>query len=264
MERHLVFSDTHCIQGQDLSHCDIISDAILAFRPTVVVNLGDFWDMSSLCNHDRGKASFFGRSYRADIDVGLEAHERIWGPVRKANFMPRRVFCEGNHEERIRRAIDMQPELEGAIGYNDLALSNYYDDIVPYRGNFPDSINIHGITYAHFLTSGAMGRPIQTEHAAYTLIMKKLVSCVVGHSHRLNYAVRTREDGFKVHGLVCPMATPHDLLYAGSLNRHWDRGIVLLDNVENGSYDLRTIRFLGRSQTCDTETKPSNTSFWDS
>lgn len=243
MTSHLVFGDSHAIPGTNLDYADWIGNLIYESRPTVVVDLGDTADMASLCSYEKGKAAFQGRSYRADVDVHNEFQDRVWHKIRKAKKkLPLRIRLIGNHEERISRALQVQPELEGTIGYGDLDLRSYYDEVVPYVGNTPGSYVVDGITYAHYLASGAMGRAIQTEHHAHTLLVKKFTSCTVGHSHTLSYCVRTRGDGSKLMGLVAPMACPHDLDYAGLCNRSWDRGVIIKDNVEDGVYDLRVVR----------------------
>lgn len=241
--RHFVFGDSHTIPGVKLDYADWIGDQLLECRPDVVVDLGDTADMSSLCSYEKGKAMFQGRSYRADVDVHNEFQDRVWHKVRKQKKkLPRRIRLIGNHEERISRALQVQPELAGAIGYTDLELEQYYDTVVYYEGNTPGSVEVDGVRYSHYFCSGAMGRAIQSEHTGYQLLCKKHTSCTQGHSHALSYCVRSTAGGRKLMGLVAPMACPHRLDYAGSVNDTWDRGIIIKDNVEDGAYDLKVVR----------------------
>lgn len=240
--KHLIIPDPHATPGKSNRRAEWIGRLINDVKPDVVVNLGDTADMASLCSYDRGKKSFIGRTYAKDIEVHGDFQERLWNTVRKSKRkLPRRVTLIGNHEQRIDRAIETQPELEGVIGYGDLCLDKFYDDVVHYEGSTPGSIEIDGIAYAHYMVSGVSGRPISGEHSAYSLLTKTFSSCVVGHSHVLDYCVRTRQDGTKIMGLVAGCYQEHDSDYAGEANKLWWRGVCVLNNVDNGVYDLQTI-----------------------
>lgn len=239
---HLIVGDSHCIPGQDLSRFDWLSQLIMDINPDVVVHLGDHWDMASLCSYDRGLKTAIGRNYKADIEVGLEANERIWSPIKKRKKkLPRRITLIGNHEQRIERAINIQPELEGTIGYGDLNLERWYDTTVPYDGNTPGIIEVDGILYSHYFTSGVLGKPVSSEHPAYTLIQKKLRSCTMGHSHIFDFRGRTDGMGRKIMGCIAPCYITDRLVWAGNANDTWDRGVIIKDSVEDGSYNITYI-----------------------
>jgi len=239
---HLCFGDCHAIPGMDNARADWLAQLILDMRPDVVISLGDTADMQSLCSYDRGLKSFQGRTYKADIDVHGDFQERLWSPVRKAKKkLPRRITLHGNHEQRIHRAIELSPELEGTIGYRDLDLQRWYDTIVEYDGSTPGIQECDGILYSHYFTSGNMGRPIGTEHPANALIQKKLRSCTMGHSHIFDARTRTDGAGRKLHGLVAPCYISDRLGWAGNANDLWDRGVIVKTGVDNGSYDVSFI-----------------------
>lgn len=241
-ERHLVIPDCHSTPGQSNRRAIWAGKLINDLRPDVVVVLGDTADMSSLCSYDRGRKSFIGRTYKKDIDAHGDFQEKLWNTVRKSKKrMPRRVTLIGNHEQRIDRAIDIQPELEGVIGYSDLHLDKFYDDVVHYEGSTPGSITIDGVNYAHYLVSGISGRPISGERHASNLIAKRLSSCVVGHSHLLDIATRTTHSGKRVYGIAAGCYQEHSPSFAGDAAKLWWRGVVVLDGVNNGSFDIRTI-----------------------
>lgn len=240
--RHLVIPDPHSTPGQSNRRAVWAGKLINDLKPNVVVVLGDTADMSSLCSYDRGRKSFIGRTYRKDIDVHGDFQERLWNTVRKSKRkLPRAITLIGNHEQRIERAIDIQPELEGVIGYSDLQLGRFYDEVVPYEGSTPGSITIHGVNYAHYLVSGISGRPISGDRLATNLLSKRLSSCVVGHSHLLDIATRTSHSGKRYYGLSAGCYQEHSPSFAGDAAKLWWRGVIVLDNVDQGSFDLRTI-----------------------
>mgnify|MGYP000864525593 CR=1 FL=1 len=239
---HLVIPDSHATPGKSNRRAEWVGRLINEVKPDVVINLGDSADMPSLCSYDHGKKSFIGRTYAKDIEVHGDFQERLWNTVRKSKRkLPRRITLIGNHEQRIDRAIETQPELEGVIGYSDLCLGDFYDDVVHYEGSTPGSIEVDGITYAHYLVSGISGRPISGEHHAYSLLAKKFSSCVVGHAHTLDWCVRTRQNGKKISGLVAGCYQEHTSDFAGEANKLWWRGVCILRNVEDGVYDLETV-----------------------
>lgn len=238
MRTHLVIPDPHAHYQHNNDRADWLSKLIKEVKPDVVINLGDQWDMPSLSGYDKGKKSFVGRTYRADLDAGLEFSDRLWGPVRKAKKkLPRRVFIEGNHEERIRRAVNSSPELEGIVSFKDLDLTRDYQDIVEYNGQTPGIIEIDGINYSHYFVSGVMGRPIGGEHPAYSLLTKEFTSCTCGHIHTTDFSTRTLPDGRRLMGMVAGVFQDYDSDWAGEVNKLWWRGVIIKRNVENGCYD---------------------------
>lgn len=235
---HLVIPDPHAHPQYNNDRADYIGKLIVDLKPDVVVNLGDMWDMSSMSGYDRGKKSFQGRQYKKDIDAGLDFDTRMWEPIRKAKKRrPDAYFFEGNHEHRLKKLLDLQPELEGTVGFNDLDLNRNYDEVIEYQGQTPGMMNIDGINYAHYFVSGVMGRPVGGEHPAYSLITKEFSSCTCGHIHTMDYSVRTDANGRKLHGLVAGVYQDYDSDWAGEVNKLWWRGVVIKRNVEDGNYD---------------------------
>ena len=189
--------------------------------------------MPSLASYDKGKKSFQGRTYRADIDAHLDFQDLLWAPVRAAKKrLPYRVFLEGNHEHRITRAIEYQPELEGVIGLADLEIARYYDDFVPYEGGTPGVINLDGINFAHYFVSGVMGRAIGGEHPATSLLTKLHCSSVAFHLHLADYSIHTNGSGHKIHGLIAGVYTDYESDWAGRAGKLWWKGAVIARDVD--------------------------------
>ena len=238
----LVIPDGHANPSYDNRRFELLSNLIIDERPDIVVNIGDGADMESLASYDKGKRSFTGKSYYKDIESYRDAQAKTWEPVKaRKKKLPDRYYFIGNHEQRIDRALDLSPELEGTIGYKDLALEEYYDEVIGYEGQTPGTKVIEGIAFAHYFITGVMGRPVSGEHPAYSLITKNLKSCIQGHTHVLDYCVRTDGDGKKTHALVCGVYQDYEAPWAGMVNRLWWRGLAILDNVEDGQFDLRCV-----------------------
>jgi hypothetical protein len=238
----LIIPDAHAHPEFHNKRAEWLGELIADVKPDVVVNIGDNWDMPSLSSYDRGRKSFQGRTYEADINAGLDFNDRLWRRVlRRKKKLPRRIFLEGNHEHRINRTIDLQPELEGAIGYSDLRLDEWYTDYVPYEGTTPGCIVVDGISYAHYFVSGVAGRPVGGEHPATSLITKKLSSATQGHLHLVDFSTRMALDGRRIMGCFVGSYQDYESPWAGVINRLWWNGVVIKRNVSNGCYDPQFI-----------------------
>lgn len=242
MSTHLIIPDPHAHPDHDNERAEWVGKLILDLRPDVVVNLGDMFDMPSMSGYDKGKASFHGRAYKKDIDAGLDFDDRMWYYIRKAKKKkPYSIFLEGNHEHRLKKLLDLQPELEGTVGFEDFDLERNYDEVVHYRGQTPGCTEVDGVTYAHYFVSGVMGRPIGGEHPGYSLLTKQFSSLTCGHIHVYDHSVRTTVSGKRIHGLVAGVYQDYDSGWAGEVNRLWSRGVVIKRNVEDGNYDLQWV-----------------------
>ena len=240
MKTHLVIGDTHAHPNHNNNRAEWLGKLIVDVKPDTVIHIGDSADMPSLSAYDRGKKSFQGRTYQKDINAHLDFQDRLWSTAAKGynkKKLPRRVFCLGNHEERINRAIEISPELDGAIGYKDLRLQDWYDDICWYEGNTPGVIEVDGIYYAHYFVSGLKGLPLGGEHPADTLVAKKFVSATAGHNHLADWAVRTGADGRQRMGAFAGCYVDYITDWAGCSNNLWWKGILVKRNIESGVYD---------------------------
>ena len=239
---HLVIPDPHSHPDFNNDRFDWLSRLIRDISPDVVINLGDHFDMPSLSGYDKGTKGFEGRRLRKDLDHGIEANDRIWSPIKRLKKkMPRRVVLEGNHEQRLRRVINSSPEFEGTLSFSMYEFNNYYGDVVEYNGQTPGVIGIDGVYYAHYFISGVMGRPVGGRHPCHAVLQEHYRSCVFGHIHTTDFAVRTDVSGSKIMSVCAGVFQDYDSGWAGECNKLWWRGIVVLRNVDNGSFDPQWI-----------------------
>lgn len=238
----LCVPDPHAHFEHDNNRADYLAYLILDMKPDIVLCAGDLFDMPSLSSYEKGKRSFVGKSYKKDIEAGLEFHDRMWGPVKAAKKkLPRRVILEGNHEHRIERALDLSPELAGTIGFKDYDFDHYYDEVIRYDGGLPGVTEIEGILFAHFFPTGIMGRPIGGERPAHMLIHKNGVSSVQFHSHILDFATRRNVAGKVTNGLVGGCYQNYINDWAGPIGKFWRAGVSILRGVEDGNFDFEWV-----------------------
>ena len=236
----LVVPDCQVREGVPLEHLTWAGEAIVDYRPDVVVNIGDFADMPSLSTHDKpGSKAFEGLRYKKDIEVAKQAMAKLLKPLKdlqsrqKKNkekvYKPRMVFTLGNHENRINRAVNNNPTLEGLIDVSDL---EYQKDWEVHE--FLHPVFINGVGFNHYWPVGAMGRPAGTPAA---IISKLHMSCIAGHQQGKSIAYGKRADGKAICAIIAGSYYLHDESYMDQLsNRHW-RGLVVLNEVNDGCFD---------------------------
>lgn len=234
-----VIPDTQVKPGIDTQYLENIGKYILEKKPDVIVHLGDHWDMPSLSSYDVGKKAFEGRRYKHDVEAGNAGMDALLRPLadynqrakanHKPRYSPRKVFLMGNHENRINRAVNSDPKLEGTIGVEDLNLKGWevYD--------FLEVALIGGIAFSHYFVTGVAGRPASTANAQ---LNKKHMSCIAGHQQGMQIATAERADGQRLTSIIAGSCYEHDEDYLGHQgNKHW-RGFLMLHEVNDGQFDL--------------------------
>lgn len=215
-------------------------------KPDIFFNLGDFSDMGSLSSYDtRYPRAIVSQNYERDVLVTQDAHERMWHEFRRQKRrMPYTVFLEGNHENRIAKAISSDPRLGGdtyGISLKHLAISDHYDEFHPYSNSAPATVYYDGCVYAHYISSGAWGKAMEGYNHGQKLIEKLNCSVTVGHSHRFSYHVKPESVYGPAHGLVVGCYLGADLEWAGQANAEWSQGVVVKRNYSQGNYDLEWV-----------------------
>lgn len=238
--RILVIPDCQVKENVPLEHLTWAGQAIVDYRPDVVVNIGDFADMPSLSSHDvKGSKYFEGLRYKKDVEVVKQGMKMLLAPLKDLQsrqrknkekvYKPRMVLTLGNHENRIDRAVNNNPTLEGLISVGDLDYERDWE-VHP----FLHPVFIGGVGFNHYWPVGAMGRPAAS---AAAIISKLHMSCVAGHQQGKQVAYGKRADGNPISAIIVGSYYLHDEGYLDQLsNRHW-RGLLVMNEVKDGAFD---------------------------
>lgn len=240
----LVIPDVQTKEGVPTDHLRWLGNYIVVKRPDIIVNLGDFADMPSLSSYDKGKKSFEGRRYSKDLGAAVDGMDALLGPLkvlqyrqavnRKKIYSPEMHLTLGNHENRINRAINDDPKLEGLISIKDLRYEEYGWKV----HDFLEIVSIQGIAFSHYFVTGLAGRPSSTANAQ---LNKTHSSCVSGHQQGLQIATGKRADGQLLTSIIAGSFYLHEEEYLGAQgNNHW-RGALMLHGCENGQFDLNLL-----------------------
>jgi hypothetical protein len=243
----LVIPDSHANPDTSNDRFLWLGRFILDRQPDLIVNLGDLFDMNSLSSYDKGKKSFEGRRYKLDIDVGVDALQKMEQPwndfnnkrrnIRKARLKsPRKIITLGNHCHRIVRAVEDSPQLDGVLSLDNLRLQEFGYEVYPFK----QPVNIYGIWFNHFFPSGVLGQPISGVNIAASMIQKNMVSSICGHTHTWDHAIRSRPDGTKVIGL-CAGWYGEQATYSDATEQLWVSCVSMLHDVHDGVFDLEQI-----------------------
>lgn len=237
---HLVIPDTQCQPDEDLSHLYWAGRYAAERKPDVIIHLGDHWDYPSLSSYEsRGSKYFEGRRYLADVEAGNEGLRLFekglggWQPRRK-------VLLRGNHEDRVTRALNEDPRLEGVVGFhlqNDLELGWEVH-------NFLEPVTIDDITYSHYFYQPNSGRPYSGQ--IDTILKNVGFTFTMGHQQGLKWGRRELPNGNVQIGLIAGSYYTHAETYRGPQARAEWRGLIVKHEVGEGDYDpmMVSLRYL--------------------
>lgn len=242
----ILYTCAHAEPDKSNERFNWLGSLVYDIKPDYVVDLGDGADMRSLNSFDSSRpAAIVSQNYGEDIDSYNDAQERIRWPFKKhRKKRPAFYGFEGNHETRIKKAISYDPRLEDisgrgrGISFKHLNTDHWFDEYWEYEHGAPAIHRYDGIDYAHFISSGNLGRAISGDYHAANLLKKRMNSTSVGHSHKLNIAWRPEANAI---GLVagCFKGGPED--WAGQANKEWATGVVIKRNVDDGYYDFEWV-----------------------
>ena len=193
----LIIADTQVKPTESLEYILWVGKYIHDTKPDIILMIGDWWDFPSLSSYDKGKASSEGRRFVDDLTAGNKGLELLELEINKdPSYKPRKVFCKGNHEHRVDRYVEDNPELKGTLGTEFLPLTKYgwevYDFLVP--------VEIEGIFFVHYLANPMTGKPYSG--TASNILKTVGRSFVVGHKQVLDIAIRPTFDGKQQIGIV--------------------------------------------------------------
>ena len=239
---HIVIPDTQCKGGIDMDYLRWYGEYIALKMPDVIVHLGDHADLPSLSPYDKGKKSSEGKRVVKDIEAAIKGMNLLLTPIKelqdtqlkmfgKVFYKPKMVLTLGNHEERIHRHVEANPEISGFLSYDSLKYKEMGWEVYDYL----EPVVIDGVTYIHYFPNPFTGKPYGG--SALNMLQKVGRSFTQGHKQTLDVATRTIHTGEQQWAIVCGASYPHNEGYKGYCgNKHW-RGIIVKHSVRDGSFD---------------------------
>ena len=241
MARHIWIPDTQVKPGVPTEHIGWAAQAVVEYKPDVVVVGGDWWDFPSLNRHaEKGSAELENSRYQADVDAGNEAFAIFCAPMeaeqarlkknRDRQWNPQKVFLGGNHEHRSDLVAQNDPKWSGIIGSHNCQTRDFK------RYPFLEIVEIDGIAYSHYFANTHSGRPIGG--SIENRINRIGRSFCQGHEQGLRHGRVPYPGNMSRIGIVGGSFYQHCEGYRGPQGRDEWRGIVVLNEVENGDASI--------------------------
>lgn len=246
MTNHILVPDTQVTPGVPIDHLGwighyIVDEFARKTEPLQVIHIGDHWDMHSLSSYDKGTLRSEGARYEDDIESGNLGFEKLSKPIEAERRKARKGlhpwdikldFFFGNHEERVVRAYESNPEFFGKLDLSDMDTRGWttHDFLVP--------VLIDGIMYSHYFLNPANGRPVSGMMP--TRLKTIGTSFTQGHQQGLVTGMYESMAGRR-RGIVAGSCYLHDEKYRGPQAAGEWRGILVCWQVEDGDYDLMEV-----------------------
>lgn len=201
--------------------------------------MGDHYDMPSASRY-MGEQSEEAQIADIDEDIrvgdyGFELFEEAYGGDAERHFLL------GNHEARLddlkqQRWRTRRPEGSWRCKKKPRELGWKVHE-------YQYILNIGDIALSHNMVSGVMGKAIGGVNIARQLVLKGLVSCIVGHSHVYQHAEETDRFGRKKFGLsagcfVNKNFGKHGMRdkYAKTTHQMWWNGLFYISGLDGKGY----------------------------
>jgi hypothetical protein len=227
----LIIPDTQVKPGVPIAHMKWAAKAIRDYltKDDYVVHLGDHWDFPSLSSYS-SRREIEGKRVLEDIEAGNKAMDLFWKTLKPMKKKPQFHLHGGNHEYRLTRYVDDNPVLEGVLSEESLNRDGWI------YHPFKEVNEIGGVYFTHYFYAPYTGRAYGG--TAHNILRNVGLSFVQGHRQGKDVASRTLPTGTVQRALICGSCYLHKEDYLGPQAKESWQGVVVLNGVENGDYDL--------------------------
>lgn len=253
---HVIIPDTQVAPGVPTDHLKWIGQYIVDRwhddNKVKIIHLGDHADMSSLSSYDKkGSKTMEGQRYLADITAANKGFDKLNAPLIELNkrrrknkerqWWPERHVLIGNHENRITRAIEDEPKLDGILSLDHLNYKEHGWQV----HDFLHILWLDGVAYSHYFYAHNTGRALGG--MAETRLKTVGHSFVQGHQQGLQVAQRSVAGG-RQRAVIAGSCYLHAEDYRGPQATDEWRGILVLHEVRDGNFDVMEVSldFLSR------------------
>jgi len=233
----LVIGDCHVTNGQSLRRFQWAGKYLSLTRPDYCVIIGDYLTLNSLSSWDMDKRKAMeNRRFFKEIEAGNKALDEIDKGL--TEFDCKKIFIEGNHEDRLTRYVSYHPELDDPYFtvQHQLGLDSRGWTWIPYR----DYWTLSGVNFTHIpfgKVREISGKDICSKAEAVTIS-----SVVFGHTHELHTSCVHKQGQKHLQQILnvgCFFEQDEDYVQ-GKMTNYW-KGLVELDIYSYGRFDVKTV-----------------------
>lgn len=188
--RVIGIGDVHAGPGMPTEHLGWIARYAIDTNPTHIVQIGDFGDWAS-CSAHEGNETVKGRlkpSFARDEDAVHEAYEALYGPMDRAGLAAQRFETAGNHDARVDRFVNSNPEL---VGDYDIRVRQLPARFRVDRREYGEWLFLGGVGFIHHPVN-MLGKAYGGKYPENTIANDATFSMVWGHSHKSNVVHRPK------------------------------------------------------------------------
>lgn len=224
--------DVHIDSETEFSPAWIVAKKFVrSMKPDKLILGGDFADISSLSTWETNKRGLLeGRRYGKEIK---RVNKELDGLSTK-KYQPEITYLMGNHEDRVARYLEVNPELEGVIGLEE---NLHLED----RGILSVPVNkILKVGYLNMIH----GWYTTLGHARKTLI-KMGGNVIYGHVHRHQVECMKVEtsDTFMM-AMSCGSLADLNPFYARNHPNDWTNSFIYIEFRRDGTFNAYNINIL--------------------
>ena len=224
-------------RGIDIRAFKAVENCLKEYWWDGCVILGDFMDFNCISHFNKGSPGLVeGQTLAKDYKIANEILDRLLRAIRKKNPKAKIIYLEGNHEYRVIKYINENPERKGhdevpinlRLKERDIRWVPYYDKnryLIKGKLTF-----IHGI--------------FVTDLHAKAHVMKYGTSIITGHDHDLqiySYHRAGKNDNIVGVSMMC-LCTPQR--WEKGPNR-WQLGWGVVSFWKNGYFQIHPIPING-------------------
>ena len=236
--RVLAIGDAHDgVEVPDKSRFYAMGQYALSNQITHIVQIGDFASMDSMSTHDKND-TIKGQnkpSYKEDLDSFSEALQYFDNGLE--DWQGHKHVTLGNHEDRIGRFVNSNPEMAELLYEKLYALFDRYEWTYSPFGEF---FFIGDVGFTH-VPLNQMGKPYGGMHSENSIARDTLHDIVYGHTHkRVDKSFpKIGHDHVTVVNLGCSLPDGHIEEYAKHSVTGWSYGVYDL-TIRDGKIKQRT------------------------
>lgn len=241
-KRGLVIPDVQAGPTRSVTHLKHVSKFIADKQFDTIIQNGDLGDFTSLSSFDKGKASAENRRLSKDWDAFRLAVDTImasWAGIK--GYKPRLVYTAGNHEFRVVRYQEANPELDtlpDPVAYmKSLGWESY---------PFLTVAKVEGCQVSHLFPRSLAGRVTMAglkygapspEHQ----VRANMASTIAGHRPGYAHGTFSTQDR-QYHGLIAGSCYAHKEEWMGPRQDNNWSGVVVLNQLKRGEFDPCPVR----------------------
>ena len=194
------------------------------FKPDILIDGGDHLDLPYISSFNKDKLLLLEKKrLKKDFDALREELVALRATT------DRMLFLEGNHEERLKRAVEKQPMLEGTV---DLVANIDFKSLdIEYYPALKQPVKVNKLHVLHGTYT--------TEHHAKKHLMKYMGNVIYGHIHKFQtfsqgVPLNDEEWGAWAIGCLCDKSPA----WLRGRPGHWQNGFAVIYFDDRGYFNV--------------------------